>query len=108
MNSDSKRPKNVVFFKNSHVGIKSGSQQQESGGSDSYQLIALLFGVIAFIFRMKWGAWMALFFFFVSMVNMKFESDFKQLITSMGIVVVGFVSVYLAPNKPMAVIPETK
>ncbi len=56
----------------------------------------------AFLMKVKWGVWLSLYSFAFSYVNMSYESDFKQLITSFSLIVAGFLSVYVAPQKPLS------
>lgn len=78
----------------------------EGGQSELYQLGSMLFGFCAFILRYKWGAWISLMFYLLSLANMRQESKFQQIVTSIGIVIISFVTVYMTPPRPM-MMPES-
>eukprot|EP00831_Metopus_contortus_P062627 TRINITY_DN5480_c0_g1_i7.p1 TRINITY_DN5480_c0_g1~~TRINITY_DN5480_c0_g1_i7.p1 ORF type:complete len:117 (-),score=8.85 TRINITY_DN5480_c0_g1_i7:7-357(-) len=47
------------------------------------------------MFQVKWACWCSLVMVLVSMTNMKFPIDFKQILTSSGVVLVGFLRTYM-------------
>ena len=71
----------------------------EGGMSELYQLWSMVFGFTAFIFKYKFGAWFALLFYLMSIANMRLEYKFQQILTSVGVVIVSFISVYVTPNR---------
>lgn len=45
-------------------------------------------------------------FYLLSLANMRQESKFQQIVTSIGIVIISFVTVYMTPPRPM-MMPES-
>ena len=74
----------------------------EGGQAELYQLAAMIFGFTAFMFRYKWGAWISLMFYLLSIANARQENKYQQMFTSIGVVIVSFVSVYLQNPYPVA------
>ncbi len=74
--------------------------KEPDGVSEIMLIVAFVFSFCAFLMKVKWGVWLSLYSFAFSYVNMSYESDFKQLITSFSLIVAGFLSVYVAPQKP--------
>ncbi|CAI2385894.1 unnamed protein product [Moneuplotes crassus] len=72
----------------------------EGGASELYQLGSMAAGFLAFMFRYKWGPWICMLFYLMSLANMRLENKFQQIFTSLGIVVISFVTVYVTPNRP--------
>lgn len=76
--------------------------KEPDGLSEIMLIVAFVFSFCAFLMKVKWGVWLSLYSFAFSYVNMTTESDFKQLITSFSLIVAGFLSVYVAPQKPVS------
>ena len=77
--SDPRRPKNIVHYKH--------PQPEES--TDMMQFLSMIFGICSFMFRVKWGIWLALLLYLSSYVNL---------------IMMGFFLIYFGPkrglNKP--------
>ena len=73
----------------------------EGGAAELYQLGSMVAGFAAFMFRYKWGPWICLLFYLMSLANMRLENKYQQILTSLGIVVISFVTVYITPPRPM-------
>lgn len=99
MQSDPKRPNKI------HGYAKKGKNQEDDGSTSGvYQLLSLIMGIVAFLFKVtnpfylfyfssscinickqvKWACWGSLILYIISVVHMKFPSDIKQIITSFG------------------------
>jgi hypothetical protein len=66
---DAKRPKNIVYYQYKPPGEE----------SDFFQLISMLFGIVSFLLKVKWGIWLSLIFFISSYVNMKYQAEQKNI-----------------------------
>jgi hypothetical protein len=69
INGEPKRPKNIVLFQ----------QKQQQEESDFLMLVSMLFGIVSFIMKVKWGIWLSLIFFISSWVNTKYNSEQKNV-----------------------------
>lgn len=95
METDKKTPNNIVYYQHKAVN------PDEAG--DLYQLVSLLLGIIAFIFKIKWCCWISLIFILSSYVNSKYNVDSKQMMMNFSLIFLGFFMVYMPqrhiPNK---------
>ncbi|CAN8256906.1 unnamed protein product [Cochlearia groenlandica] len=65
--------------------------------------IAVILGVSGVMFRYKICSWLAIIFCAQSLANMRnFENDLKQISMAMMFAIMGLVTNYLGPNRPMA------
>ena len=77
MNTKAKRSKGdprdddfVVKYEKSNFQKSDG----EGGLAEMYQLCSVLAGMYAFMFKIKWACWVALFLFFSSAINIKSDN----------------------------------
>ena len=73
--SDPRRPKNIVHYKH--------PQPEES--TDMMQFLSMIFGICSFMFRVKWGIWVALILYLSSYVNLRYCQDQKNFIMNFTI-----------------------
>ena len=91
---DPKRPKNVTFY----------SPPQPEDQTDVVQFLSMIFGIVSFILKVKWGIWISLIFFLSSWVNLKYNSEQKNIIMNFSLIMMGFFMIYFAP-KPRPSVP---
>ena len=72
----------------------------EGGLAEIYQLISVLAGMYAFMFKAKWACWCALFLFFASAINTKADNRAQHVITGFSIIMISFATIYFAPQIP--------
>jgi hypothetical protein len=89
--SDPRRPQNIKHYKAEVFG----KAEEATNSSDFYQLLSLSIGMYAFVMKVKWACWVALFFFITSYFNMQLDKRFEKVMTGSGIIIVSFVSVYV-------------
>ena len=70
------------------------------------QFLSMIFGIVSFILKVKWGIWLSLIFFLSSWVNLKYNSEQKNIIMNFSMIMMGFFMIYFAP-KPRSV-PQKK
>ena len=92
---DPKRPKNITYY----------SQPQAEDQTDMIQFLSMIFGIVSFILKVKWGIWLSLIFFLSSWVNLKYNSEQKNIIMNFSMIMRGFFMIYFAP-KPRSVPPK--
>ena len=91
--------KGVLKYSDVHKEDKDGKEESGSGGiADVYQLLAIGFGGACYFFKTKWAAWLCLYFFYSSVINMGSSQLFQQGTASFGLVSIAFVQCYLAPD----------
>lgn len=83
---DKKAPNNIRYYKNK-------PSQDDQG--DIMQMISLLLGIVAFIFKVKWCCWLSLLFLLSAYVNSKYNSDQKQMMMNFSLILMGFFMVYI-------------
>lgn len=91
---DPKRPKNITFY----------SPPQPEDQTDVVQFLSMIFGIVSFILKVKWGIWISLIFFLSSWVNLKYNSEQKNIIMNFSLIMMGFFMIYFAP-KPRPSVP---
>ena len=91
---DPKRPKNITFY----------STPQPEDQTDVVQFLSMIFGIVSFILKVKWGIWISLIFFLSSWVNLKYNSEQKNIIMNFSLIMMGFFMIYFAP-KPRPSVP---
>ena len=91
---DPKRPKNITFY----------SPPQPEDQTDVVQFLYMIFGIVSFILKVKWGIWISLIFFLSSWVNLKYNSEQKNIIMNFSLIMMGFFMIYFAP-KPRPSVP---
>ena len=89
-----KRPKNITFY----------SPPQPEDQTDVVQFLSMIFGIVSFILKVKWGIWISLIFFLSSWVNLKYNSEQKNIIMNFSLIMMGFFMIYFAP-KPRPSVP---
>ena len=85
---DPKRPKNIIFY----------PQPQIEENTDLMQFVSMIFGIVSFIAKIKWGIWLSLIFFLSSYVNLRNNVEQKNLIMNFSLILMGFFMIYLSPN----------
>ena len=81
--------KNIVYYKH--------PQQEES--TDMMQFLSMIFGICSFMFRVKWGIWLALLLYLSSYVNLRYCQDQKNFIMNFSLIMMGFFLIYFGPQK---------
>ena len=84
---DPKRPKNIKYYPNT----------QPVEQTDLMQILSMLFGILSFIIKVKWGIWLSFIFFLSSWVNMKYNTEMKNMIMSFCMLMMGFSMIYFVP-----------
>jgi hypothetical protein len=92
-----KRDKHRVMILPSDVKERG---EEESAAAEGWQMLSLLFGFVAFFFKIKMLTWTSLFFFLVSVANVRVNNKFQHILTGCGVIIVGFISTYLQPQQP--------
>ena len=59
---DPKRPKNITYY----------SQPQAEEQTDMIQFLSMIFGIVSFILKVKWGIWLSLIFIGESVVYRRY------------------------------------
>ena len=70
----------------------------EGGMGDVYQLLAMVAGGACYFYKSKMVAWLCLYFFFSSIINMPFSAMMQQGTASFGLVTIAFMQCYVAPD----------
>ena len=86
---DPKRPKNIIFY----------SHPQPEESTDMLQFLSMIFGIISFIFRVKWGIWLALILFLSSYVNLRYCQQQNNFIMNFSLIMMGFFMIYFGPQR---------
>ena len=86
---DPKRPKNIIFY----------SHPQPEDSTDIMQFLSMVFGICSFIFRVKWGIWIALLLYLSSYVNLRYCQEQKNFIMNFSLIMMGFFIIYFGPKK---------
>ena len=86
---DPKRPKNIVLY----------SQPKPEDSTDMLQFLSMLFGICSFIFRVKWGIWIALILYLSSYVNLRYCQEQKNFVMNFSLIMMGFFVIYFAPRR---------
>jgi hypothetical protein len=86
---DPKRPKNIIYY----------SPPQPEDSTDMMQFLSMIFGICSFMFRVKWGIWMALILYLSSWVNLRYCQEQKNFIMNFSLIMMGFFIIYFAPQK---------
>jgi hypothetical protein len=66
--------------------------------TDVMQFISMIFGIISFIVKIKWGIWLSLIFFLSSYVNLRNNVEQKNFIMNFSLIMMGFFMIYLSPQ----------
>lgn len=83
-----KRPKNITFY----------PTPQPDESTDMMQFMSMIFGICSFIFKVKWGIWLALIFYLSSYVNLRYVQEQKNFIMNFSLIMMGFFMIYFAPR----------
>jgi hypothetical protein len=86
---DPKRPKNIIYY----------SPPKADENTDMMQFLSMVFGIISFIFRVKWGIWLALLLFFSSYVNLRYCQEQGNFLMNFSLIMMGFFMIYFAPQR---------
>ena len=82
----------------SYRDIHREDEEKSVGVGELYQLCALAFGAICYLWKFKWAAWATLYFFYCSIINFGHADMMQQGATSFGLVSIVFVQAYIAPD----------
>lgn len=85
---DPKRPKNIREYKEKPI----------EDFYDTYQFISMILGIVALVFKFKWGVWLSLIFLMCSWLNVKNNQENKNFIMNFTMIMIGFFTVYLTPK----------
>ena len=86
---DPKRPKNITYY----------SQPQVDESTDMTQFLSMIFGIVSFVFKVKWGIWLALILYLSSYVNLRYCQEQKNFVMNFSLIMMGFFMIYFAPYK---------
>ena len=86
---DPKRPKNITYY----------SYPATEESTDVTQFLSMIFGILSFVFKAKWGLWIALFLYLSSYVNLRYCQEQKNFIMNFSLIMMGFLMLYFAPYK---------
>ena len=86
---DPKRPKNITYY----------PQPATEDSTDVTQLLSMIFGILSFIFKVKWGIWISLILYLSSYVNLRYCQEQKNFIMNFSLIMMGFFMLYFAPYK---------
>ena len=96
---NTKISKEQYYVKYTDIHNPDKEQEEGAGGiGDLYQLMAIAVGGVCYFYRFKWAAWLCLYFFYCSVINMNHASMLQQGSTSLGLVSIAFIQVYVAPD----------
>lgn len=68
-------------------------------------MTSLFVGMYAFVMKSKIAVWFSLFLFFTSSINARSDGRLQQIFTGFSIILISFVNVYFAPNRPTGALP---
>ena len=86
---DPKRPKNIIYY----------SHPQPEESTDMMQFLSMIFGICSFMFRVKWGIWLALILYLSSYVNLRYCQEQKNFIMNFSLIMMGFFMIYFGPKR---------
>ena len=86
---DPKRPKNIIHY----------SVPKPEDSTDMMQFLSMIFGIISFMFRVKWGIWLALILYLSSYVNLRYNQEQKNFIMNFSLILMGFFMIYFGPQR---------
>lgn len=94
---DMKDSKNIRFYR--------AKRSENDDQGDFYQLLSLVLGIVAFVFKIKWCCWISLIFLISSWVNSKYNSDSKQILMNFSLIFFAFFMVYMPQkNAPSSIL----
>ncbi|CAG9329862.1 unnamed protein product [Blepharisma stoltei] len=89
MKGDPRRPSNVIYYKQT-------IDEKKETPPDYYHFIAVLFAMFGFMFKSKWGGWLALLTFCCGFTSARSQTtDYGQLITTFSMIIVSLVTNYM-------------
>ena len=88
---DPKRPKNIIYY----------SPPQPEDSTDVMQFLSMIFGICSFMFRVKWGIWIALILYLSSYVNLRYCQEQKNFIMNFSLIMMVFFMIYFGPQRRM-------
>jgi Uncharacterised protein family (UPF0139) len=89
MKGDPKSPENIIPFKNCIVN----SQEPPP---DYFSFLAVMFAMLGFMLRVKWGAWLALITFSSGFVSSRTSTaDYSQMFTTFSMIIISLVTNYI-------------
>lgn len=90
MKNDPRRPENIILFKNCVANTGEAPP-------DWYSFIAVVFAMIGFMMRLKWGSWCALLTLICGYSSSRSSTtDWTQMFTTFTMIMIGFVTNYMA------------
>ena len=88
MKGDPKRLENIIPFKNC---VLNSSEVPP----DYYSFLAVMFAMIGFMLRIKWGAWIGLITFLCGYSSSRSSTiDYSQMFTTFTMILIGLVTNY--------------
>ena len=89
--SSNKRPKDINYF---------AFKQEEPVVEvvDSFQMLSMIFGVISFIFKYKFSAWLSLVFYLANYNEQKMNVPHGKFMMNFGLLILGFALIYIFPS----------
>ncbi len=90
MNQNNKRPKEIKYFE---YKLKEAAEE-----IDSFQMISMIFGVIAFLLKYKFSVWISLVFFMANYNDQKVNVPTGKYMMNFGLLILSFVLIYLIPS----------
>ena len=86
---DPKRPKNIIYYK----------QPQPEESTDMMQFLSMIFGIVSFMFRIKWCVWVALILLLSSYVNLRYCQQQSNFIMNFSLITMAFFMNYFGPQR---------
>ena len=91
MKDTNKRPKDVKYFEPKEVEL-------EPDVIDSFQLISMIFGVVAFLIKYRFSIWVSFTFFLVNYHDQKVYVPNSKFGMNFFLLVLGFLLIYVFPS----------
>jgi len=106
MDPDPRRPGRIVRFSKlssmANPDSETGEPVAEDLMSDYMNVLSMVFSMCAFMMKIKWCGWIAIFCSCISFTNTKSSTDTKQIMSSFMLSISSVVMSYMQSPKPMA------
>ncbi|UYV65569.1 WDR83OS [Cordylochernes scorpioides] len=93
---DPRRPERIVRYK---PAAPQGANEDPT--PDYMNVLSMIFSMCGLMMKLKWAAWLALYFCSFSYANSKVADDAKQIISSFMLSISAVVMAYLQNPQPM-------
>lgn len=90
--SNNKRPKEVIYYNLDETKVI----LEEN--NDSFQLLSMIFGVIAFMLKYKFSVWLSLTFFLSNYLDQKLGVPQMKFLMNFSLIVLAFLLIYVFPS----------